>query len=145
MRSILLASLCVVALSGCSSVSHQTALDLSSENVAAAGEPCLQAVETADTQNAIKWGRMVATPIITMAVVALAPALIGANAAFDYADRKNASNIREACGYEPVSEEQILADVAINTGVSIGLGAVDLGLGTTVDSLQEVASGNNTN
>jgi uncharacterized protein YceK len=134
-----------VILGGCSSVSHQTARDLSSAEVANAGEPCARAVKTADVQNEIKWGRIVATPILTVASVGLLPALIGANAALDYSDRKNASSMREACGFAPIDHQSILADVATNAGISVGLGAVDLGLGSDVSSIQDTFSSSGSN
>lgn len=125
---------------GCSSVSHQTARDMSGDRVAAAGADCEDAVKTASKQNEIKWGRVIATPVLTVASAGLLPALVGANAALDYSDRKNASNMRVACGYQPIQQDAILADVATNAGISFGLGAVDLGLGTDVANLQDAAS-----
>jgi hypothetical protein len=53
--------------------------------------------------------------------------IVGANAALDYADRKNASNMMEACGKEPLKEEKILADVGTNTAINIALGSIDVG------------------
>lgn len=145
MRSIY-SIVCVCALvGGCSSVSHQTAQDLSKMEVVNSGQPCAEAVKTANMQNEIKWGRIVATPILTVASAGLIPALIGANAALDYSDRKNASSMREACGYAPLDHQTILADVATNAGISLGLGAVDLGLGSDVSSIQDTFSSGGSN
>ncbi len=131
----------MVSLSvGCASVSQQTARDMSQTQVASAGADCQNAVKTAAVQDEIKWGRVIATPVLTVASAGLLPALVGANAALDYADRHNASNMRVACGYEPIEQEAILADVATNAGISVGLGAVDLGLGADVANLQDAAS-----
>ena len=140
MRSLILTGMLGLTLGGCSSVSHQTARDMTNMDVAKSGESCADAVKTAETQNEIKWGRIVATPILTVASAGLLPALIGANAALDYTDRKNASSMREACGFEPIDHRTILADVATNAGISMGIGAVDLGLGSDVSALQETFS-----
>ena len=145
MRSITWVLCGCVMMVGCSSVSHQTARDLSSLDVASAGEPCAKAVKTAEVQNEIKWGRIVATPILTVASAGLSPVLVGANAALDYSDRKNASTMREACGYAPIDQQTILADVATNAGISMGLGAVDLGMGSDVSSIQETFSSGGSN
>ena len=126
--------------SGCSSVSHQTARDMAPEQIAMSGESCTEAVESASSHDELKWGRMIATPVLTVASAGLIPALLGANAALDYADRKNASQMREACGYAPLSNQRILADVATNTGISMGLTAIDLGLGSDVARVQANSS-----
>ena len=130
----------MVALSGCSSVSHQTARDMEANQVAIASESCAQAVETASTHDELKWGRIVATPVLTVASAGLIPALIGANAALDFADRQNASKMRVACGYEALSHGRILGDVATNAGISMGLTAIDLGLGSDVARVQANSS-----
>jgi hypothetical protein len=130
-----------IALSaGCASVSQQTAREMSESAVARTGTECQDAVDTAEVQDDIKWSRVVATPVLTVASAGLLPAIVGANAALDYADRKNASNMRVACGYDPIERDEILTDVATNAGISVGLGAVDLGLGTDVANIQDAAS-----
>ena len=133
----LLITLCV---SGCSSVSHQTARNMEPEQIAIAGESCSQAVETAPDHDGLKWGRMIATPVLTVASAGLIPALLGANAALDYADRRNASEMREVCGYAPLSQRQMLTDVATNTGISMGLTTIDFGLGSDVARVQANSS-----
>ena len=127
-------------VSGCSSVSHQTARDMAPRQIAISGESCSEAVESASSHDELKWGRMIATPVLTVASAGIIPALLGANAALDYADRKNASAMREACGYTPLSNQRILADVATNTGISMGLTAIDLGLGSDVARVQANSS-----
>ena len=138
LATVILASTLIA--SGCSSVSHQTARDMAPEQIAVSGESCSEAVETASSHDELKWGRMIATPVLTVASAGLIPALLGANAALDYADRKNASQMREACGYAPLSNQRILADVATNTGISMGLTAIDLGLGSDVARVQANSS-----
>jgi hypothetical protein len=54
--------------------------------------------------------------------------------------RKHASAMREACGYTPLSNQRILADVATNTGISMSLTAIDLGLGSDVARVQANSS-----
>ena len=77
---------------------------------------------------------------MTIASAGLIPALLGANAALDFADRQNASEMLVACGYEPLSHGRILGDVATNTGISMGLTAIDLGLGSDVARVQANSS-----
>lgn len=88
---------------------------------------CESSMSTVTEHEKLKWGRNIATPILTVASVGLAPIIIGANAALDYVDRKNASNMLESCGKEPLKEEQILADVGTNAMVNVALGTVDIG------------------
>ena len=78
--------------------------------------------------------------VLTVASAGLIPALIGANAALDFADRQNASKMRVACGYEALSHGRILGDVATNAGISMGLTAIDLGLGSDVARVQANSS-----
>jgi hypothetical protein len=84
-------------------------------------------MSTVTEHEKLKWGRNIATPILTVASVGLAPIIIGANAALDYVDRKNASNMLESCGKNPLKEEQILADVGTNAMVNVAFGTVDIG------------------
>lgn len=116
----------ILLLSGCSSVSYDTAhkLRINGEVVTA---QCESSMSTVAEHEKLKWGRNIATPILTVATVGLAPIIIGANAALDYVDRKNASNMLESCGKNPLNEEQILADVGTNAMVNVALGAVDVG------------------
>ncbi len=116
-----------VTLSGCSSVSKDTAWTMWSDGSATASVECASAVETVETHENLKLGRLVATPILSIATAGLLPVIVGANAALDYADRKNASNMMEACGKEPLKEEKILADVGTNTAINIALGSIDVG------------------
>ena len=104
------------------------------------GKSCSEAVEISSSHDELKWDCMIATPVLAVASAGLIPALLGANAALDYADRKNASAMREACGYTPLSNQRILADVATNTGISMSLTAIDLGLGSDVARVQANSS-----
>ena len=113
---------------------------MEADQVAIASESCTQAIETESTHDELKWGRIVATPVLTVASAGLIPALIGANAALDFADRKNASKMRVACGYEALSHGRILGDVVTNAGISMGLTAIDLGLGSDVARVQANSS-----
>ena len=130
----------MIALLGCSNVSHQTAWEMEPNQVAIAGGPCIQAVETASTHDEIKWGRIVATPVLTVASAGLIPPLLGANARLDFADRQNASEMRIARGYEPLSHGRILGDVATKAGISMGLTVIDLCLGSDVARVQANSS-----
>jgi len=104
------------------------------------GKSYSEAVEISSSHDELKWDCMIATPVLTVASAGLIPALLGANAALDYADRKHASAMREACGYTPLSNQRILADVATNTGISMSLTAIDLGLGSDVARVQANSS-----
>ena len=127
MRMITTFLICsTLLISGCSSVSYDTAhkLRINGDVVTA---QCESSMSTVNEHETLKWGRNIATPILTVATVGLAPIIIGANAALDYVDRKNASNMLENCGKSPLNEEQILADVGTNAVVNVALGAVDVG------------------
>ena len=132
----LLTLLLILFATGCSSVSHQTAQQIQKEGPSGSAPACGDALKTAITQNDVKWGRLIATPVLTVASAGLLPALLGANAALDYADRKNASGMRVACGYQPLDERQVVTDVATNAGLSLAIGAVDLGVGGSAAEVQ---------
>ena len=130
--------MCVLCLfvGGCTSVSHKTAVQITEQGPSGAVPQCAQALKTADVQNDVKWGRIIATPVLTIASAGLLPALLGANAALDYADRRNASGMRVACGYTPLDDRQVITDVATNAGISLAIGAVDLGMGGSAAEVQ---------
>ena len=127
MRIITTTLICSTLLvSGCSSVSYDTAHKLRINGDIMTAQ-CESSISTVTEHEKLKWGRNIATPILTVASVGLAPIIIGANAALDYVDRKNASNMLESCGKKPLKEEQILADVGTNAMVNVALGTVDIG------------------
>lgn len=138
MRQSTSASIGVLLLfvGGCTSVSHQTAMQITEQGPSQDVPHCTQALQTATLQNDVKWGRIIATPVLGLASAGLLPALLGANAALDYADRRNASGMRVACGYEPLTDRQVITDVATNAGISLAIGAVDLGMGGTATEVQ---------
>lgn len=129
-----------IALVGCSSVTSKTSNHISSEQEVVAGQDCVQAKASGHAYDQIKWGRSVLSPVITLASVAMAPVVLGVNAALDYADRANASSVKQACRLPPVSQEQILVDVATNSAVSVAVGSIDLGLGGEVTEVQRSLS-----
>lgn len=124
-------------LVACSSVSSKTALDISSKQEAIAGDGCVRAKNTGNTFDQVRWARGILSPAVTIASGALAPVVIGVNAALDYADRSNASQMKEACHLPPTRKEEMLTDVALSSGVSVAIGAIDLGLGTDVSKVQQ--------
>ena len=127
-------------LAGCTSVSHKTAAQITEQGVFGSTPDCSKALQSANVKNEVKWGRIIATPVLTVASVGLLPALLGANAALDYADRHNASGMRVACGYTPLSDRQVITDVATNAGISLAIGAVDLGIGGSAAEVQGIFS-----
>lgn len=127
-------------LAGCTSVSHKTAAKITERGASGSAPDCSKALQSADVQNDVKWGRIIATPVLTVASVGLLPALLGVNAALDYADRRNASGMRVACGYTPLSNRQVITDVATNAGISLAIGAVDLGIGGSAAEVQGIFS-----
>jgi hypothetical protein len=86
----------VIALMGRASASYQTCRETGPNQVAIAGEPLKQAIETALTCDKVKLDSIVATPVLTVASAGLIPALLGADAALDFSGRKNASKMRGA-------------------------------------------------
>jgi hypothetical protein len=110
------------------------------EQIAVSGKSWSEAVEIASSHDKLKWDCMIATSVLAVTSAGLIPALLSANAALDYADRKNASAMREACGYTPLSNQHILAALATNTGISMSLTAIDLGLGSDVARVQANSS-----
>ncbi|MEK9653122.1 MAG: hypothetical protein VW437_05035 [Betaproteobacteria bacterium] len=127
-------------LTACSSVSSDTALKISSKQELVAGGGCIEAKSSADTFDQVKWARGILSPAVAVAATALAPVVLGVNAVLDYADHSNASKIKQACDLPPTAKEEMLKEVALNTGISIAIGTVDLGLGAEVSEVQQTFS-----
>ena len=136
MKQGLLIALCV-ALVGCSSVTSKTSDQISAKQELIAGQDCVQAKASSDVYDQIKWGRGVLSPAVSVASIAMAPLVLGLNAVLDYADRANASSVKEACHLPPISQEQMLVDVATNSTISLAIGSIDLGLGADVSEVQK--------
>jgi hypothetical protein len=127
-------------LTGCSSVSSDTALKISSKQEVIAGAGCVEAKSSADMFDRVKWARGLLSPAVTVAATALAPVVLGVNAVLDYADHSNASQMKQACDLPPTAKEEMLKEVALNSGISVAIGSVDLGLGAEVSEVQQTFS-----
>ena len=125
------------SLIACSSVSSKTARHISSKQESVAGVSCIEAKNSAERFDQVKWARGILSPAVTVASVALAPVVLGVNAVLDFTDRSNASQMKQACDLPPTEKEEILRQVAVNTGISMAIGTVDLGLGTEVSEVQQ--------
>ena len=136
MKQGLLITLCI-ALVGCSSVTSKTVNQISAKQEVMAGQDCVQAKASGNVYDQIKWGRGLLSPAVSVASIAMAPFVLGLNAVLDYADRSNASLVREACLLPPIPQQQMLVGVATNSTISLAIGSIDLGLGADVSEVQK--------
>jgi len=125
------------SLIACSSVSSKTALEISSKQESIAGVGCIDAKNSAEIFDQVRWARGILSPAVTIATVTLAPVVLGVNAVLDFADRSNASQMKQACDLPPTEQEELFRQVAVNSGISMAIGTVDLGLGGEVSEVQQ--------
>jgi len=113
---------CLIVISSCSSKTKQVALIVKENEHAVLNEECNSFIKNTATQELLKYGRIITTPILLMVSggTLLIP-VISANAGLDVQDRLNASKIAEKCNIknEIKSGKDIAYDVV--KGVTLGI------------------------
>jgi len=113
---------CLIVISSCSSKTKQVALIVKENEHAVLNEECNSFIKNTATQELLKYGRIITTPILLMVSggTLLIP-VISANAGLDTQDRLNASKLAEKCNIknEIKSGKEIVYDVV--KGVTLGI------------------------
>jgi len=113
---------CLIVISSCSSKTKQVALIVKENEHAVLNEECNSFIKNTATQELLKYGRIITTPILLMVSggTLLIP-VISANAGLDTQDRLNASKLAEKCDIknEIKSGKEIVYDVV--KGVTLGI------------------------
>jgi len=113
---------CLIVISSCSSKTKQVALIVKENEHAVLNEECNSFIKNTATQELLKYGRIITTPILLMVSggTLLIP-VISANAGLGTQDRLNASKLAEKCNIknEIKSGKEIVYDVV--KGVTLGI------------------------
>jgi hypothetical protein len=117
---------CLIIISSCSSKTKQVALIVKENGQAVSNEECNSFIKNTATQEILKYGRIISTPIL-LAVSAgtLLIPVISANAALDTQDRLNASKLAEKCNIK--NEIKTGKDIAFDVVKGVTLGIITSG------------------
>ena len=121
-KTIIFLFVCLIVISSCSSKTKQVALIVKEHGNAVSNEECNLFLKKTATQELLKYGRIISTPILLAfsAGTFLIP-VISANAGLDTQDRLNASKLAKKCNIknEIKSEKDIAYDVV--KGITLGI------------------------
>ena len=112
----------LLVISSCSSKTKEVALIVKKNGSPVSNEECNSFIKNTATQELLKYGRIIATPILlAVSGGALLIPVISANAGLDTQDRLNASKLAKKCNIknEIKSEKDIAYDVV--KGVTLGI------------------------
>ena len=121
-KTIIFLFVCLIVISSCSSKTKQVALIVKQNSDAVSNEECNLFWKNTATQELLKNGRIIVTPILLAASGgALLIPVISANAGLDTQDRLNASKLAKKCNVknEIKSGKDIVYDVV--KGVTLGI------------------------
>ncbi len=126
---IIIFSLVIV---GCASQSakmaHQIEKNPKNNFIATDNVACKKMIAKSEDQDLIFNTRLIATPIIGIIGIFAAPAILAANASFDFKDRFTASEMSKACGGSGIDTTKIVGDVAINGSIGVILQGTNLSI-----------------
>ena len=112
----------LIVISSCSSKTKQVALIIKENRLSVSNKECNSLLTNTETHEFLKYGRIIATPILLAASggILLIP-ILSANVGLDTQDRLNASKLAEKCNIknEIKSEKDIAYDVV--KGLTIGI------------------------
>ena len=132
-KKIILLFFCLIVISSCSSKTKKVALIVKGNEHAVSNEECNLFLKNTATQELIKYGRIIATPILFAVTggTLLIP-IISANAGLDTQDRLNASKLAKKCNIK--NEIKSGRDIAYDVVKGVTLGIITsgpLGLNST--------------
>jgi hypothetical protein len=113
--------LCAVAaaVAGCATESELTAIRLDRNNPKFASPECQHSIAGSSVHTDVKNVSLLATPALLLVSGGLLLPVVAANAAIDYADRVDASNMSVRCGGKGKTQAEIVERVS--TGAVIGV------------------------
>ena len=125
-KKIIFLFVCVIVISSCSSKTKQVALIVKENGQAVSNEECNLFIKNTVTQELLKYGRIIATPILlAVSGGALLIPVISANAGLDTQDRLNASKLAEKCNIK--NEIKTGKDIAFDVVKGVTLGIITSG------------------
>ena len=125
-KKIIFLFVCIILISSCSSKTKQVALIVKENGHAVSNKECNLLLKNTATQELLKYGRIIVTPIIlAVSGGALLIPVISANAGLDTQDRLNASKLAKKCNIK--SEIKNGKDIAYDVAKGVTLGIISSG------------------
>ena len=125
-KKIIFLFVCLIVISSCSSKTKQVALIVKKNGHAVSNKECNLFLKNTATQELLKYGRIIATPILlAVSGGTLLIPIISANASLDTQDRFNASKLAKKCNIK--SEIKSGKDIAYDVVKGVTLGIITSG------------------
>ena len=125
-KKIIFLFVCLILIPSCSSKTKQVALIVKENEHAFSNEECNLFIKSTPTQELIKYGRVIATPILlAVSGGTLIIPIISVNAGLDTQDRLNASKLAKKCNIK--SEIKSGKDIAYDVVKGVTLGIITSG------------------
>ena len=130
-KSILLSIALIIGscASETAKMAHQIQNNSKNEFYDKNSDTCKMMVNKSENEDFIFNSRLIVTPIIGIAGIVAAPALLlAANATLDLKDRLTASEMSKACGGKGIETKKIVGDVAVNGSLGLILQGTNLSI-----------------
>ncbi len=124
----LLSVVVVAALAGCASESELTAIRLDRSNPKYASDACQRSMAASSVHVDVKNASMIASPALILMSGGLLLPVVAANAAIDYVDRTDASNLATRCGGKGKTQAEIVESVSTRAVMGVAANVVPLPL-----------------
>lgn len=112
--------------SGCASQSELTAIRLDSSHPKYQTPGCQESIEASRVHIDARTASLVASPALILASGGLLLPVVAANAALDYVDRVDASNLATRCGGKGKTQAEIVEKVSTGAVVGVATHALPL-------------------
>lgn len=113
----------VLWLSGCSSQSRKTMVNLDASHERYGSRECQMAMGRAPVHDDIKYSRIIASPVaVLFSGGALALPVLAVNAGLETVDHLDASDMSVYCGGPETSNANIAKDVLMGVGFGLSMG-----------------------
>jgi len=124
-QSVLL--LCAVAaLAGCATESELAAIRVDRNDPKFASDACQRSLAASTVHTDLKTASMVASPALVLMSGGLLVPVVAANAAMDYSDHVDASNLSVRCGGKGKSQAEIVERVSTRAMIGVASTVVPL-------------------
>ncbi len=124
----LLSVVLVAALAGCATESELTAIRLDRSNPRYASDACQRSIAGSSVHVDLKNASMIASPALILMSGGLLLPVVAANAAMDYADRTDASNMSTRCGGKGKTQAEIVESVSTRAAIGVAANVVPIPL-----------------
>ncbi len=119
------------ALAGCATESELTAIRLDRNNPKYASDACQRSIAASSVHTDLKNASMIASPALILMSAGLLLPVVAANAAMDYADNTDASNMSTRCGGKGKTQAEIVERVSTRAAIGVAANVVPIPLPTS--------------